>query len=239
MIKNTLKRFSTALSCLIGLGTVAATTTVHAEPTPVKVCRFSGAVNDPALLRGCTTVVGDVHVEHSKAENLAALSALQNVTGTLFIAENERLSSLEGLSNLRSVGGLVVSQNPTLGDFAGLDKLERALRLEITGNRSLSVVSGPDGLRTLDRLVVRDNGLFRLGGFRNLTSVKDVIIAKNPKLIYMSGLAHLTSVDNLFLADNPRLAPILGFFASRVTVRRELSVTHCPGVHPGDLRRAG
>jgi hypothetical protein len=235
----TLKRVSSALSCLIGLTASVATTTAEARPGAQKICRFSASVSDPVRLRGCATVVGDVHIEHSTAEELTDLSALRSVTGTLFIAENQQLSSLDGLSNLRSVGGLVLSQNPALEDVSGLDQLEQASHLEITGNRALSVVSGPDSLRHLDKLIVRDNGLFRLGGFRSLVSVTDVIIAKNPRLIYTSGLSHLNSVDNLVLADNPRLAPILGFSARGVTVRRELSVTRCPGVQPGDLRSAG
>jgi hypothetical protein len=239
MIKNTLKRFSTALSCLIGLGTLAAATTAQARSNPVRACRFSTSVSDTALFRGCTKVVGDVHLEHSKAQKLTDLSALASVTGTLYITENPQLGSLDGISNLRSVGGLVVSQNSELESIGGLDSLEQASRVEFTGNHALSVVSGPDALRHLDKLVVRENGLFRLGGFRNLVSVGDLIVAKNPKLIYMSGLSHLSSVDNLFLADNPRLAPVFGFFASPLVVRRELSVTHCPGLRPGDLRRAG
>jgi hypothetical protein len=239
MEMHTFKRVSTALSCLIGLTASVAATTAEARPSVPKICRFSASVSDPARLRGCTRVVGDVHLEHSKAEKLTDLSALRSVTGTLFIAGNQQLSSLDGLSNLRSVGGLVLSQNPALGDVSGLDKLEQASRLEITGNRALSVVSGPDALRHLDTLVVRDNGLFRLGGFRSLVSVTDMTIAKNPKLIYTSGLSHLNSVDNLVLADNPRLAPILGFFARGVTVRRALSVTRCPGLQPGDVRGAG
>jgi hypothetical protein len=237
MIKHTLKRVSTALSCLIGLTVSAAATTARAQPNPAGVCSFTSRVTDSTLLRGCTKVVGDVHLEHSTAEKLTDLSALRTVTGTLFIAENRRLRSLEGLSNLYGVGALVVSQNPALENIDGLDHLEYASRLEIRGNRALRVLSGPDAVRHLDKLVVSDTDILRLDGFRSLVSVRDAIIAQNPKLIDTSGISHRIRVKNLFLADNPRLASIASSFKSHVTVRRELSVTPLPGVRLAELHR--
>jgi hypothetical protein len=239
MIKHTLKRISTALSCLIGLTASAAATTARAQPNAARACSFTSSVSDPALLRGCVKVVGDLHLEHSTAENLKELSALRTVTGTLFITENPRLRSLEGLSNLYGVGALVVSQNPALENINGLDSLEYVSRLEIRGNRALRELSGPDAVRHLDKLVVSETDAVRLAGFESLASVREVIIAQNPKLIDAAGISHRIHVKNLFLADNPRLAPLASLarsFKSHVTVRRELAVTSLPGVRLADAR---
>jgi len=240
MTTHRIRRFGRSVSSLLGLAAVClASATARAQPTPVKVCRPGPRVSDAALLKGCTDIAGDVSIEHASSKTLAELSSLRRVEGTLVIADNPRLTSLEGLSNLHAVEGLVVRRNPALETVAELDNLEQAPRVEVTENHALGLFSGPNGLTHLDKLVVRNNGLFRLAGFQKLVSAGKVVIAKNPRLIYTSGLSRLVSVKNLSLVENPRLAPIPNFFGSLTTVPDELILRGCPGIRPADLRRDG
>jgi hypothetical protein len=228
------------LSSLLGVAAVGlASTSASARPAAVKICHPTQLVSNPALLSGCTDIVGDVHIERTNAKTLTALSALRRVAGTLVIADNPSLTSLEGLAHLSSVEGLIISDNPALEAVDGLDDLARAPHLEVAGNHALSVLEGPNRLKHVDELTVRDNALFRVTGFRSLVSAGNVVIARNSRLIYTSGLSRLVSVENLSLVHNPRLAPVTMSFGSPPTVRKELVIRGCPGISLADLRDDG
>lgn len=240
MNSHFLPRFGRYLSSLLAVAAVSAPSlSSSAQAKQARICRPTSAVTDVRTLKGCTEIVGDVHIEGTSAATLTELSALRRVTGTLVIANNPHLISLQGLSSLRSVEGLVVRENPALESVRGLDDLTVAPRVEVTGNRALGVFEGPNSLRHVSDLVVRDTALFRLAGFQSLVSAGNVTIAKNPRLIYTSGLSRLARIENLSLVKNPRLAPVTISFRSLPGVQGELLVQGCPGISPADLGHDG
>ena len=240
MSTHFLSRFGLCFSALLAVAGVSTpSASASAQPTQAKTCRPASAVSDARALKGCAEIVGDVRIEGTTSQTLTELSALRRVKGTLVIANNPHLTSLEGLSSLRSVEGLVVRENPVLETVQGLDALTEAPRVEFTGNRALDVLDGLNSLRHVSDLVVRNNGLFRLAGFQSLVSAGNVVIAQNPRLIYTSGLSRLVSVENLSLVKNPRLAPVSISFRSLPAVKKELLVQGCPGISPADLGRHG
>jgi len=72
---------------------------------------------DLAALSGesCVAISGDLVVEDSALDALSGLEPIVHVTGTVRIAENTALASIDALSQVRFVGGdLVVTANPAL-----------------------------------------------------------------------------------------------------------------------------
>jgi hypothetical protein len=233
------KLFRRCVSSLVGLALGVSVSAAEARPLPVTICRGQVNAAEPAHFRGCTDVIGDVRIEHSSAKTLQELAALRRVTGALVIADNPSLTSLSGLSNLRSVQSLVIQQNPELQSVDGLERLEEVTSIQIEHNHALVEVTGPNSLEHVDELRVRDNGIVRLTGFHHLVSAGDLVIADNARLIYAPGLSRLVTIENLTLAHNPRLAPVSGFFSSLTQVSGRFSLSHCPGVHKGDVLRDG
>ena len=154
-------------------------------------------VTDASGLSLLERVDGDVHLSDNDAlESWGdGLSKLAEVSGSLYVSGNAKLTSLL-LGHLPGVGDkVVINNNDALSeiDLTGITSLTTLL---LTANNSLVDVSGFANLGSLsDSLYVRNNAsLDNLGGLSKLTVVPGgVYINGNPRLseLGLSGLAEV------------------------------------------------
>jgi hypothetical protein len=148
---------------------------------------------------GCVFINGNVVIQGYDIVSLTGLSIISRIQGFLLI-DRTGLTSLNGLQNLKSVGGdLNIFGNPYLVALVGLTGVTNITgTLEIRDNPLLThmmygSVSGP--------IVVTP-----------LVNVNDVIIRNNPSLLTLQGLEYLTTINGLlWIADCPALTSLQDF----------------------------
>lgn len=190
----------------LSLGCAAHPVRAEAPRSPSPVACEGGTVassSDAARLSGCTAVEGDLRITGSDLWDLTALSTLRSVSGTLTIAENAHLKSLEGLEHLSRAGAVIVTGNPELRTLRGLEGLTRVRSLEIRKN-GIHSTAGLEGLRAVRHIVIEDNHkLLSLAGLRTLERAHTVRIERNPLLCAQFGLlGNLTQVEQELLVKS-------------------------------------
>lgn len=105
----------------LGAEQSTATSTGAAGP------RSSPGVCAPAPLselRGCSLITGDLVIENVRESALPDLGSIERVEGSLIVRQSFLLNHLEGLRNLKTVGGdLMLVGLPGLATLEGLAKL--------------------------------------------------------------------------------------------------------------------
>jgi hypothetical protein len=188
--------------------------------------------SNPKLSEFTTTLesVGEgIHVTDNP--NLYRFGAsIKVLPGSLLLQNNPKLSALEGLEQLRIVGG-----DLTLEQLDELETLHLEALTSVGGNFSfignemmwhffymdhLLFIGGE--LRLLDnpRLaflfsnlaavgggvwIERNDVLRQLGGLGWLSRLSSLHVLDNPRLLSLSGLRRLSSVDDLAVSRNPQL----------------------------------
>jgi len=172
-------------------------------------------------VEGVTSIDGSLAIVGTELESLSALSCLREITGALHIGSvpfcmaggcfsfpNTRLTSVQGLESLRSVGSqLVLAMSPVLRDIEALAGLEFAKSLHVTGLDSL------ESLRPLSRL----------------THLSDLEITRNPALESLDGLDSLIEVSRLFVSDNASLRHV-DALSGLVAVSGQVTFSHNPAL---------
>ncbi len=199
---------------------------------------------DILLLNGFTEVTGDLNIIGElflsgpplpKVTSLESLNQLKTIGGDLYI-EDTALSDLQGLNILSSVGGDVnIIHNFRLTNLKGLDSLE-----SIGGNliirNTLMVILDPT--KSLDGL----GGLLSVGG--------NLEISSNDALTILNGLNNLMSVGgSLSILGNDRLTSLtelnnLTSIGGDLQIRGNYALTSLAPLSklvsiPGDLEIAG
>jgi hypothetical protein len=130
----------------------------------------SGA-DERASLQDITVIDGDLVVTGSAETDLSMLACVREITGSLYLYDNDQLVDTDGLYWLQRLGGdLVVAGNDALVDFTGLAQVTeieqedgnpayvQAHSVVIVGNASLQHVSGLASLQSIrGTLLIRDN----------------------------------------------------------------------------------
>ena len=184
-----------------------------------QVCEGNVTLSTPADVSAfvCTEVTGNLLISNSTITNLAGLSELTSVGGSLDIRDNAQLANVDGLSALISVGGnfLQVFNNAQLANVDGLSALTSVGRiLNIGRNDALLDVDGLSALASVggDLRIFSNAQLANVGGLSALTSVGDELrIFDNAQLANVDGLRNLASVTGQFgrgllVQDNAVLA---------------------------------
>lgn len=150
-----------------------------------------------ALVGGCQSAVWDGDLVLATADDVAAASGVETVTGDL-IVDDSALETLAGLETITSVEGALVIG----GDI---------------GNTLLTSVEGLQGLADVGRhlLVKRNPALLGLEGLRGLGSVgESAAITENSRLATPGDMGALTRIGDFFLiSENPTLANLDGLGA--------------------------
>lgn len=121
-------------------------------------------------------VIGTSNSLNTSITNLNALSTLTSVKG-LTIHYNNALTTLQGLSNLQTIGegDLIIEENPSLSDIGGL------IGLETIGGTAIIIMNGI---------------IANLDGLNNLSSIGvDLTIIDNPLLTDFCGIRPILVSD--------------------------------------------
>lgn len=162
-------------------------------------------------------VTGYVRIEPnnpSDIDNLSALSTIEVIGGSLDIISTE-IDWLDGLVNLREVGGLLqIYNNDLLIDLQDLGNLETVFNLSIVDNDLLENVNGLDSLTAIynNIEIINNPSLQSLADLSNLGIVSGTLfIQSNPQLESLVGLGNLTSIGgNLTVSSCQSLTNLQG-----------------------------
>lgn len=163
----------------------------------------------------CNFVNGNLRIAGADIVDLTPLSGLASITGLLEIQNNTTLASLDGLHNLKAVGGLLMSNNPVLASLSPLSKLsgDALLPLIIESQAALTNLHGLEGITGANYLKIQGNtNLQTLTGLDNLAIVRgEFLLTQNPALLHLDQLGKLTTLQStLILDDNPLLGNLHG-----------------------------
>jgi len=154
--------------------------------------------------------------QNTNLNSISALSALNNLGGTLSIANNDALINMTGLESLEAVNGLLeITSNNALNSLSGLENITSINGLLLIRNNDVLLnLSGLEGLQTIDgELEISGNFLLEsLTGLDQLNSVDgDLIITYDSLLTDLSALSKLTSIDGYIeIRNNGSLASLSG-----------------------------
>jgi hypothetical protein len=148
-------------------------------------------------------IEGDLKIS-AEVTDLAPLSCLESVHGTLTITNTLALVDLKGLERLREVfDTITIIDNSKLTTFAGLEGLTRIGSLFIDFNPLLRSLSGLDNVEDVRALRARkNNSLTSLDGLQALKSAGMLLIWENPTLADLSALSGVRQVERLDVAGN-------------------------------------
>ena len=137
------------------------------------------SVADAQKLRGVSRVVGNLIIQNYDGSDLAALSSLTMIEGSLLVQTNATLASLGGLGALERVYGIVwIGSNPKLGDLGGLARLKSVEQaFTITDNAALTKLL-PAGI-TVGEPIKKIRGSMTIRGNKSLSAaVVDEFVKK-------------------------------------------------------------
>lgn len=148
---------------------------------------------------------------------LTSLDGLHNIgpnlTGLLYLHNNQSISDLSALSALNSVSNLTISNLPNLESLNGLQNVTTMTgKIDITDNDMLSDISALNNVTSFDLalLGIADNPLLQsLECFQNLSYVYDSVLIKNNGITNLQGLESLESVAvDMYVRDNVDLTDL-------------------------------
>jgi hypothetical protein len=202
------------LSLLLNAGcTLSAAQPTSGTPSSPKMCEGGRVQTHASLAKyaGCTQITGSLKIEGTEASDLGALGSLRQVHGSLVIATNPKLESLEGLERLHSTHRLLVLRNEQLTSLAGLRSLSHVQEIAIVGNEKLPNLRGLEAVQRVRGMLLARNGLRTTRGLESLKETRELAIFENPRLISLGGLRNLKRAGHIRIEGNRSLAVNLGF----------------------------
>jgi len=179
----------------------------------------------------CEKIEGDLTVSGFAISNLAGLSQVTSIGGSLIIEDNVSLVSLAGLNNLKLVeGDLIIDNNNVITSLAGLGELDFiGGSLEILGssNTELTSLTGLENLDSIGQgLVINFNGdLTALTGLENLKFIGGSLsITSNGDLTSIAAFESLDSINGgVILSGNTILTSLEGL--EKLSTLNSLSIS--------------
>lgn len=126
--------------------------------------------------------------------DISSLSQLGSLSGPLEIYDNNKLTSLQGLHNLDSIGSLTLLNNvaiTTLEDLSNLQYVGGSITIQ---SSALTDLHGLENVK-----IIGDNTL-------NDTFYGSIAIYNNLLLTNLSALQNLQSIPGLYIENNPQLS---------------------------------
>ncbi len=155
------------------------------------------------------------------------------IVGNLIIDSGvESIMSLEGLEQIRRIGGdLIIRNNLILDNLLGLDSLMQISgNLTIRNNDGLSSLTGLGALRFVgeDVLIRKNNALSDLSGLKSLNTVVETMkIIRNDSLRSLDGLDVLEQCGGVHLDSNLVLRDIRSL-SGLYSIKDTLRLRHLP-----------
>ncbi|MCP4132714.1 MAG: leucine-rich repeat domain-containing protein, partial [bacterium] len=138
--------------------------------------------------------------------DLAGLECLTHIEGYLGIANNNALTSLTGLNNLKNIDGAELESEYGDINLVTIRLMYNSVLTNIDELNNLPPVCG-------SMMILGNASLTNLDGLSNLTTVTGYFaIDRNMSLANIDGLANLTTIsDYLYIGDNRPLTNLDGF----------------------------
>lgn len=143
---------------------------------------------------------GDLTI--ARVTDLAALSNVNEVSGTLAIEDSPQLRTLEGLERLEVAREIALRRLPSLESAVELSSLRRLWALTIQEAPKLTELEAPSGVHRLDKLEIRNTALRSLSRGWEVSEVGELKIVGNPRLVSTRGLNKVVRVGSLTVASN-------------------------------------
>ncbi len=190
--------------------------------------------------QGCQSWEGTLTISGPDIVDLKPLQTLTN-GGTLRIAQNPELFSLEGLENIHTLEQGFIIQDNLLQNLIGLQGLRNIndAFLNQISEPQLTSLAGLEFLSDLTRLQLTDNpqlttlnALYRAG-----RQLKYLEINQNDALTDLKGLELLNNVETLIIRDNALLEDIntlsnLTRVSNELRLQQNTSLQDCCGIAP-------
>ncbi len=155
----------------------------------------------PLVFPHCDHLNGSIEIRGEDITSLAGLSNIRSVGGDFIIANNPRLTVLTGLGNLNTIGwNLVIHNNDSLSSLTGMNNLSGiGNELQIQSNDALITLEGLEGVEAVGSLSIRSNyALSGLEGLENLQTLNgSLVIYSNRELYSLEGLRGLQHIGGL------------------------------------------
>jgi hypothetical protein len=184
-------------------------------------------------LTGTLTVAGPAVTSLDKLGDLRSVTNLEinntelvtfdtrspiNVTGTIWIRYNSKLSNIAKLEPTGDVGSITIEHNAALTSLGGLTKVARVTgETVISDNASLTSVELGSAKRLEGGLYVDDNPVVSSIDLARLTSVGTLSIANNPALTSIKSSSLLGNVQGTFTINNNDALVSLGSLGMATT----------------------
>lgn len=174
---------------------------------------------DISLLASIIEVTESLEIlTNRKLSSLTGLHNLESVLGYLSIRGNNLLQSLEGLESLRELkSGLDIANNVTLVNLKGLENLTKLVsNTVIEHNYSLIDLTGLENIKSAGYLHFSHNSAFEsFRGLHNLEAIGGMSIAANDSLQSLEGFGeNLSQINHLVITDNANLNDLNGLLAT-------------------------
>lgn len=136
-------------------------------------------------------------------------------TLTIRESENNSITDLSKLSNLKTVSGLIIEGNKSLKNLKGLENITYVIgKLTIRGNNELEEINSLDNLGRIEEgLIISDNESLTDIPLNTVRLIFEGLeISKNKSLQKISGLNLLEGVyEHIYIEENVTLKDINGF----------------------------
>lgn len=170
-------------------------------------------------------------MNNNNLTNIDGLSGLKIIESGMFIAENEKLETCEGLNNLQELHSLYIFNNPNLVNLKGFgNSIVSIVGIIISHSENLKIIDGFEILKEIDHeLGIYENPILeKLTAFKKLKATGNLNLSNNKKLYDISGLDNLQTINiSLRLVENHSLSNLLNL-SNIDTIYRSLIIKDCP-----------
>jgi hypothetical protein len=152
------------------------------------------------LLNGYTDVAGSL-VINADIEDLEGLSKLKTIAGSLDISGNKYIKDLSAFANIASVReALNICDNDALTSLSDIKNLKFGGGLRISGNGALTNLSGLERITSVggDLDISSNDSLTTLSALENITSIKGRLYIAGNSALTVLGMSGLQSVSTDF-----------------------------------------
>lgn len=179
--------------------------------------------NFPLNNPGCTVITGDVIIQDipgTSITNLNGFAGITKIIGNFKIFRAGSLTSLAGLSSLKSVefdpaapliqetGTFYINQCPLLTSLAGLSALESVESLQFSYSGLVNLI-GLSSLKKVTGLTLISLPIVDLTGLGTLENCASLYVTENPSLTSLNGFpSDIPNLSYITLQSNPVLASV-------------------------------
>ncbi len=158
---------------------------------------------------------GDLYIKNNtNLTDIQALSSLSRVPRGFYLTDNDALTNVNSVSNIKEIGNLIISGNSLLVDLSGFQGLDTVGFLVLDNNGGIKDMTGFSSLKDAFGIRLEDFGgmdsLVSLDGLQGLTSLNRLTVKWAPKLLSLQGLENIISMERCELYDLPMLQDLMG-----------------------------